>query len=215
MRSEIIQEVYQRKIITIVRGVYNEQAVALGRALLAGGIGMIEVTFDQQHPDLWEKTAASIRSLRDAFGREMVVGAGTVTSVELVEKTYQAGGQFIVSPDTNQAVIAKTRELGMVSLPGALTPTEVITGYNAGADFVKVFPSAQLGPEYIRAIRAPLNHIPMLAVGGVNEKNAAEFIAAGCSGIGVGGNLVNRQWIAAGEFEKITALAKEYLRAIR
>ena len=214
MRKEIISNVFERKIVTIVRGVYGEQTVALAQALAAGGIQMMEITFDQSKPDLWAQTAESIRLVSKTMGDRMIIGAGTVTTVALVEMAHQAGGQFIVSPDTQAAVIRRTVELDMVSMPGAFTPTEISTAHQAGADFVKVFPSGVLGADYIKAIRAPLNHIPMLAVGGVNEKNAASFLAAGCAGVGVGGNLVNTQWIAAGEFDRITALAEAYCKAV-
>ena len=104
--------------------------------------------------------------------------------------------------------------MGLGLYPGALTPTEILTAYEAGADAVKVFPAGDLGPGYIKAVKAPLSHVPLMAVGGVNEKNAAEFMRAGCVGLGVGGNLVNREWIANGEWNRITDLAKEYVKAV-
>ena len=140
----------------------------------------------------------------------MAFGAGTVTSLEMLELAKNAGAQFIVSPDTNEEVIKATVAGGMVSMPGALTPTEIVTAHRYGADFVKVFPTANLGASYIKAIRGPINHIRLLAVGGVNEKNIGEFLKAGVNGAGVGGNLVNKEWIKNGEFDKITALAKEF-----
>ncbi len=139
----------------------------------------------------------------------MAVGAGTVTSAALAELAHSAGAQFIVSPDTDPAVIRRTKELGMCAMPGAMTPSEIKTAYEAGADFVKVFPASVLGPEYIRAIRGPLGQIPLLAVGGVSEGNAAAFLQAGCVGVGVGGKLVNRDWIAAGQWDSITQLARQ------
>lgn len=135
----------------------------------------------------------------------MAVGAGTVTSTALAELAHSAGAQFIVSPDTDPAVIRRTKELGMCAMPGAMTPSEIKTAYEAGADFVKVFPASVLGPEYIRAIRGPLGQIPLLAVGGVSEGNAAAFLQAGCAG----GKLVNRDWIAAGQWDSITQLARQ------
>ena len=139
----------------------------------------------------------------------MAVGAGTVTSAALAELAHSAGAQFIVSPDTDPAVIRRTKELGMCAMPGAMTPSEIKTAYEAGADFVKVFPASVLGTEYIRAIRGPLGHIPLLAVGGISEENAAAFLQAGCVGVGVGGKLVNRDWIAAGQWDSITQLARQ------
>ena len=117
----------------------------------------------------------------------MLVGAGTVTNTHLVDLTHAHGGQYIISPDTNVSVIKKTKELGMISMPGAMTPSEVITAHNAGADIVKLFPASDLGPRYLKAVRAPLNHIKIMAVGGINQKNMPDFLAAGACGFGVGG----------------------------
>lgn len=211
MREQIIQKVLKNKVIAIVRGVYGEECVKLARALYNGGVEMMEVTFDQSKPDAFTRTSDTIALLAREMEGKMIVGAGTVTSVELLELAKKAGAKFIVSPDTNAAVIKATIEAGMVSMPGAMTPTEIVTAHSLGADFVKVFPTSGLGAGYIKAVCAPLNHIRMLAVGGVSEKNVGEFLKAGCVGAGVGGNLVNKQWIQNGEFEKITALAKELM----
>ena len=140
----------------------------------------------------------------------MVFGAGTVTSLQMLELAKNAGARFVVSPDTNEAVIRATVAAGMVSMPGALTPTEIVTAHSCGADFVKLFPAGTQGTAYFKAVTAPLNHIRLLAVGGVNEKNIGDFLSAGAVGAGVGGNLVNKTWIANGEFEKITALARAF-----
>ena len=112
-------------------------------------------------------------------------------------------------------VIRRTRELGMVSLPGAMTPTEVMTAHRAGADFVKLFPASNLGTAYVKAVRAPISHVKLLAVGGINEDNVADFLHAGMVGAGVGGNLANKKWIEAGEFEKITETARKLLDAVK
>ena len=208
MRDKIIDLVLETKVVAIVRGL-DSGYEGLAQALYDGGIRAVEVTFNQKDPALWSKTTDAIRQIKALMGEKMAVGAGTVTSVELAELAYEAGAQFIVSPDTDPDVIRRTKELGMVSMPGALTPSEIKQAYKAGADFVKVFPVGNLGSGYIRAVRGPLNHIRLLAVGGVSEKNVAEFIKAGCVGVGVGGNLVNKDWIANGEFDKIRALAQE------
>ena len=145
----------------------------------------------------------------------MMVGAGTVTTPELVELAASAGAQYIISPDVNVDVIHRTRELGLVSLPGAMTPTEVMTAHLAGADFVKLFPAGNLGISYVKAIRAPISHVKLLAVGGVNEDNVADFLHAGMVGAGVGGNLANKKWIEAGEYDKITQTARKLLDAVK
>lgn len=202
------------QIIAIVRGLAPEPMQKLADAFYKGGLRLMEITFNQAKPETWQDTAASIRMLRERFQDLILPGAGTVMTMEQLKLAADAGAQYIISPNVDVGIIRETRKLGLVSLPGALTPTEIAQAYQAGANAVKVFPAGNLGAGYIKAIRAPLSQIPLLAVGGVNEKNAAEFMAAGCSGIGVGGNLVNKQWIAAGEFDKITALAKEYVQAL-
>lgn len=213
MRETVIQAVLDHKIIAIVRGVYGEDCLHLAQALCKGGIRLLEVTFDQAKTEDWKKTADTIRLLVETLGGQMTFGAGTVTSPELVALAQSAGAEFIVSPDVNERVIKATVDAGMVSMPGALTPTEVLTAHAYGADFVKLFPVGNLGASYMKAVHAPVNHVRLLAVGGVNEKNVASFLEAGAVGAGVGGNLVNKQWIANGEFEKITALAEEFVRA--
>ena len=211
MREAIIQKVLDKKIVAIVRGVYGEDALGLAKALYAGGIELLEVTFDQSKPESLNRTSDTVKLLCQELGDKMYFGAGTVTTIEMLNLAKEAGASFIVSPDFNPEIIKATVEAGMVSMPGAMTPTEILTAYRAGADFVKVFPTSTLGAAYIKGVRGPLNHIRLLAVGGINEKNIAEFLAAGCVGAGVGGNLVNKTWIANGEWDKITALAKEFL----
>ncbi|MDD3336172.1 MAG: bifunctional 4-hydroxy-2-oxoglutarate aldolase/2-dehydro-3-deoxy-phosphogluconate aldolase [Eubacteriales bacterium] len=202
------------QIIAIVRGLAPEPMQMLAEAFDKGGLHLMEITFNQAKPETWQDTAASIRMLRDRFQDRILPGAGTVMTMEQLKLAADAGAQYIISPNVDVEIIRETRKRGLVSLPGAFTPTEIAQAYQAGANAVKVFPAGSIGAGYIKAVCAPLSQIPLLAVGGVNEKNAAEFIAAGCSGVGVGGNLVNKQWIAAGEFDKITALAKEYVQAL-
>ena len=214
MRERIIQEILEKKIISIVRGVEPDKMVRIAEALYEGGVTMIEVTFNQKNPASWQETANSIAAIKAAMGDKMFVGAGTVTSVELVDMAAKAGAGYIISPDTDPDVIARTRELGLVSLPGAYTPTEAKQAHNAGADFVKLFPCVGDAPAYLKALCAPLSHIKFLAVGGVTADNAADFLKAGAVGIGVGSSLVNKKWADAGEFWKITEEAKRFIANI-
>lgn len=215
MREKIIQAVEAEKIIAIVRGVDPEQCLKVAQALYDGGIRLMEITYNQKDPASWQTTADTIAAIAKAFGGRMLVGAGTVTSPELVELTAQAGGMYIVSPDCNKAVIRKTLELGLVSMPGALTPTEVLAAHEAGADFVKLFPIGNLGVAYAKAIMAPISHVKMLAVGGVNETNVADFLKTGMCGAGIGGNLANKKWIEEGRYDKITETAKALVAAVK
>ena len=215
MRETVIQWAHEHKIVAIVRGIEPEKCLKVAEALYEGGIRMMEITYDQKNPDGWEETANTIGKLAKAMEGKMLIGAGTVTNVKLVELTHKAGGLFIISPDTKADVIRRTRELGMVSMPGALTPTDVTTAWDAGADIIKLFPISCFGPAYMKAIKAPLSHIPMMAVGGITEKNAADYLAAGAIGVGVGGNLANKTWIDAGEYHKITETAAAMVAAVK
>lgn len=209
-----LEYVKERKIVAIVRGLSPEYLIRLGHAFEEGGIGLMEVTYNQSAPETWKDTAKGIEAVEKEFGDRLLVGAGTVITLEQVSMTYNAGGHYLVTPTTQPEIIRAGKALGLGLYPGAFTPSEILAAYDTGADAVKVFPASCLGPGYIKAIRAPLSHIPLMAVGGVNEKNAADFIKAGCVGLGVGGNLVNKEWIRDGEWEKITALAKEFKKAV-
>lgn len=213
MREQVIEWALRERIIAIVRGVGSEQCMKVAQALYEGGIRLMEITYDQRDPESWQATAQAIGDIARAFEGRLLAGAGTVTTPELVDLTQSVGGRFIISPDTNVEVIRRTRELGLVSMPGALTPSEIMTAHRAGADIVKLFPAADLGPGYLKAIRAPISHVKIMAVGGINEQNIGQFLAAGAVGAGVGGNLANRAWIEAGEFQKITQAAKALVAA--
>ena len=210
-----LEYVKERKIVAIVRGLEPAYLLRLGHALEEGGIGLMEVTYDQSAPETWGDTARAIETVEKEFGERVLVGAGTVITPEQVSMTYNAGGHYLVTPATQPEIIRMGKALGLGLFPGALTPTEILAAYNAGADAVKVFPASVLGAGYIKAVRAPLKHIPLMAVGGVNEKNASEYMKAGCVGLGVGGNLVNKEWIQTGQWDKITDLAKEFMKAVK
>ena len=214
MREQVLQWVEREKIIAIVRGIESEKCVKVAQALYEGGIRLMEVTYDQKAPDSWKSTAQAIGDVAKAFDGRLLVGAGTVTTPEMVKLTQVAGGQFIISPDTNVDVIRRTRELDLVSMPGALTPSEILAAHSAGADIVKLFPAANLGPGYLKAVRAPISHVKIMAVGGVNEENIGEFLAAGAVGAGIGGNLANRAWMEEGRFDKITQTARALVAAV-
>lgn len=214
MREQVIETIKKEKIIAIVRGMNLEQTVNIAKALYEGGIRLIEVTFNQKCPEKFHETTDCIRAIREAMGDKMLVGAGTVTSVELVEMAAQAGALYMISPDTDEAVIRRTRELGLVSIPGAYTATEAKKAYVTGADFVKLFPCIGDAPAYVKALCAPFNHIPFLAVGGVNADNAADFLKAGAVGVGVGSCLANKKWADAGQYHLITEEAKRFVQNI-
>lgn len=214
MRNNVISEIEKNKIIVIVRGVAREKLVDLAEAMYEGGIRLIECTYDARGLTSDEEIAENIEILVKHFGEKMSVGAGTVLTERQVELTAKAGGGFIISPDTNKEVIQLTKSLGLVSIPGALTPTEAAAAHRYGADFVKLFPIGSYGAGYIKDVSAPLSHIKFLAVGGVSSDNMGEYLAAGACGIGVGSSIVNKKLIAEGDFATITKMAKEYTKRI-
>ena len=215
MSKEVLNRILEGKIIAIVRGIPSDEVVGLAEALVKGGISCIEVTFDQSSAEKAQDTLKAISNIHNALGDRVCVGAGTVMTVQQVEAAAAAGAEYTISPNTNAAVIKRTKELDKVSIPGAMTPSEVAEAYEMGADIVKMFPAGVLGAAYIKAVKAPLKHIPVTAVGGVNPGNCADFIRAGAVGVGVGGNLVSPQLVREGRFEEITAIAQSYTDALK
>ena len=206
---EIEDAVLNGRIVAIIRGSSPDVCLRLAESYVKGGIRLVEVTFAQKAPETWKDTASAIRSIKERFGGEVKVGAGTVLTEEQLSMCEQAGGKYMITPNVKPALIRECVRRGLVAMPGALTPSEVVDAWEAGASFVKVFPAGTLGPGYIKAVCAPLSHIPLLAVGGISPDNVADFIKAGCVGAGVGGNLTNKEWIAAGEWGKIEDVARQ------
>ena len=215
MREQIIQTVEQEKIIVIVRGVEREKLIPLSEAMYAGGIRLLEITYSANGKVSDEDTAENIRLLAERFAGRMYIGAGTVLTEKQVILTAQAGGKFIISPDTCPPVIEKTRELGLVSIPGALTPSEMQIAHRSGADFIKIFPVTSLDTSYVKAVKAPLSHLKMLAVGGVDESNIAEYLNAGINGFGLGSNIIDKKKITENDWAGITEIAKKYVSLVK
>lgn len=210
MKQNVINQILEEKIIVIVRGIKSESVIPLAEAMYAGGIRLLEITYNASNPDKDLEVADNIRRLTEYFGDRMLIGAGTVLNTEQVELTKEAGGKFIISPNMNAEVIKRTCELDLVAIPGALTPTESVAAHEAGADFVKLFPITNLGSGYVKAMKAPLSHIRFLGVGGIDETNMEEYLKAGVCGFGIGSNIVNGKMIEAGNFDAITELARKY-----
>ena len=210
MREQVIKRIEKEKIITILRGVPSDKLIPLAKAMYKGGIRLIECTFDASGKTSDEEIAAKIKLLSEHFKGKMFVGAGTVLTKKQVVLTKKAGGMFIISPDTNPAVIKKTKKEGLVSIPGAFTPTEICTAKRAGADFVKLFPVGAIGSKYVQDVLAPLSDCKLLAVGGINENNMNEYFEAGVLGIGIGSGIVDKKAIENNDFETITQHAKLY-----
>ena len=213
MKADIERIVRERKIVAIVRGFGPDDCLRLAEAYAEGGIRLVEVTFDQRRPESWADTAAAIRAIATRLGGVVHAGAGTVMTEEQLRMCEDAGGEYMISPNVNPALIAKCASDGLAAMPGAMTPTEAVVAWEAGASFVKVFPAGSLGPGYVKALAAPLSHIPFLAVGGISAANVADFMKVGCVGAGVGGNLSNREWVASGDWASIAAAARSLCAA--
>ena len=203
MKEEIIKTVRDRRIVAIIRGFAPDVCLRLAEAYVEGGIGLVEVTFNQRAPETWKDTSAAIRAIRERFAGAVRVGAGTVLTEEQLGMCIDAGGEYMITPNVNVSRIRLC-----VAMPGAMTPSEAVDAWEAGASFVKIFPAGSLGPGYVKAICAPLSHIPFLAVGGISPDNVGDIIRAGCVGAGVGGNLTNKEWIASGAWDKIAETAR-------
>ena len=159
--------------------------------------------------------ARSLKSVYDRLGDKMIVGAGTVMTADQVRAAYDVGASYIVAPNTDPAVIETTKKLGMLSSPGALTPTEVVTAYQLGGDIVKLFPAGDLGFGYIKNLRGPLNYIPLMATGGVNPNNISDFFAAGIQVVGTCPTVIPADDVANDHYDHITQLARLHVEAVK
>lgn len=204
---ETTEEILERvALIPVLRAKSATQAHDVVQAMLAGGVSIVEVTMTV--PDAVDL----LKELKHEYGEELLLGVGTVTTADEAEAAIAAGAEFVVSPTFHPAVVARTRALGKVSIPGALTPTEVISAWNAGADYVKIFPcSAVGGASYVRSLLAPFPHLKLIPTGGVTLETAESFLRAGARALGVGSDLVNLNAIEAGRPETITETARAYI----
>ena len=213
MNTTILEAMKQYRITAILRGIDREHLEPVVEALYAGGIRLLEITFNQGSATRLEDTAAAIARVKEIYGDRLHVGAGTVMSVEEVAAAHRAGAEFILAPNVDGMVIRAAVDRGLCAIPGAMTPTEIAGAYNAGAQIIKLFPAGNLGLGYCKAVMAPLNHIPMIAVGGVDQYNLPSFLKAGFLGAGIGSNLTDRRLIQAGDYQGLKALAEEFMAA--
>ena len=215
MKNEVVRLAKENGLIVILRGIAGERLLPLVEAMYEGGVRLLEITYDASQRVSDEETARRIGMLSKHFSGRMLIGAGTVLTQEQVKRTADAGGSFIISPHTDGAVIGETVRLGLASIPGALTPTEVVAAHTFGADMVKLFPVSSLGPGYVKALKAPLSHIPLLAVGGVTLENMAEYRRAGAIGFGISSGIVDMAALEKGDYEAIRQRAALYVAAAR
>lgn len=211
MTQDLCTLLREKKLISIVRGAPTEKITKIADALWRGGFRFLEITFDQAGNIPLEVSAEQIRMVREAFEGRLHVGAGTVTTESQRKLAAAAGAEYIISPNVNVEIIRATKAAGLLSIPGAFTPSEIVTAYEAGADFVKLFPADCIDLHYIKAIRAPINHVPLLAVGGVTPENLGAYLKAGMAGAGIGSVLVKKEDVAADDFDAIAARAARYV----
>jgi 2-dehydro-3-deoxyphosphogluconate aldolase/(4S)-4-hydroxy-2-oxoglutarate aldolase len=209
-KEQMRQRILEVGIVPVIRASSVRKAVAAAEAVCTGGIPIVEVTMTV--PGAFEAITELSRTLR----REVLIGAGTVLDARTADRCQQSGATFLVTPGFKFETVKFANDNDMVIFTGALTPTEIITAWEAGSDFVKVFPCSALGgPSYIRALRAPLPQIPLVPTGGVNLNTAADFIRSGSAALGIGGELVLASALSSGNTEEITELAKKYVAIVR
>lgn len=195
-------------VVAVMRGTDPGTVVEVSEALVDGGVTALEVTADS------ERVVESVATLRETVGDEAVVGVGTVYDAATTRDAVDAGAEFVVSPTVELDVVAAAGDLGVAVLPGGFTPTEVRTAYGAGADAVKVFPAASTGPKHLSRIAGPMPEVPLVPTGGVDLDSAPDYVDAGAVAVGVGGALVDRELIAAGDFEALGERAAAFVDAV-
>lgn len=209
---DTLNAILRSRIIAIARGIYGSDLISASRALYDGGIRAFEITFEQDKPE--ELTVDAISGLISSLPKDAVVGAGTVMNADQVDHACRAGAKFIISPNTSSEVILETKRLSMISIPGAMTPTEIALAWDLGADIVKLFPAGALGAEYYKSVKAPLKYIPLAAVAGVTEKNIKDFYDAGAAAFGISSSLYRKDYISAGDFESVRRAAEGFYKAL-
>jgi 2-dehydro-3-deoxyphosphogluconate aldolase/(4S)-4-hydroxy-2-oxoglutarate aldolase len=209
-KDEVRARVLAVGIVPVIRAGSVKKAMAAAEAVVAGGISVLEVTMTV--PGAIEAIRNAVRNL----GPDVIVGAGTVLDARTANLCFDAGAEFLVTPGLDVETVRAATGAGKLIMAGALTPTEVIAAWRAGADFVKIFPASAVGgASYIRALRGPLPHVPLVPTGGVNLNTAADFLRAGSAALGVGGELISAAALSAGDTITITELAKKYLAIVR
>ena len=209
-KRDIFNRMMSEGLIPVIRVSSAQEAVDVADAIKEGGVTLIEITMSVPG------AIDTIKELTRKYKDEIIMGAGTILDPETARAVLLAGAQFIVTPTLNLDVIQLAHRYSAVVVPGAMTPTEILTAWNAGADMVKVFPAAQLGgPEYLKAIRGPLPQILLVPTGGVNLQNAGAFIKAGAAALGAGGELVDKKAVKEKKFNIITENTRAFLKVIK
>ncbi|SET16163.1 2-dehydro-3-deoxyphosphogluconate aldolase / (4S)-4-hydroxy-2-oxoglutarate aldolase [Salinibacillus kushneri] len=208
-KHEALHVLTENGVIAVIRKVPNDKILQVAESLIAGGVNALELTLDT------EDAFHIIQQLNARFGDRVIVGAGTVLDDMSAELAIQSGAEFVVSPILKESVISQTLLHGKISIPGVMTPSEMVKAVEYGADIVKVFPASVNGPEFIKHINGPLPSIPIIPTGGINLDNAKDYIEAGAVSVGAGGQLLDKEAIANEDYEKIKRLAKQYVDVVK
>jgi 2-dehydro-3-deoxyphosphogluconate aldolase / (4S)-4-hydroxy-2-oxoglutarate aldolase len=208
-KEQSYKQIADAGVVAVIRARSKDQLIGIAEALLIGGVPAIEVTMST--PD----AIAGIEMLADRFGDEAVLGVGTVMDAGTAQDAIAAGAEFVVSPMFDEKIVAAVKRLGKIVIPGAFTPTEIIRAWSAGADVVKVFPSTGLGPQYFKDILAPLPQLRLTPTGGVDVKNAGEWIKAGAVFVGAGSSLISKDALARNDWTSVTGNARAFVETIR
>jgi 2-dehydro-3-deoxyphosphogluconate aldolase/(4S)-4-hydroxy-2-oxoglutarate aldolase len=209
-KEKAIARIREVGVIPIVRVASPEDAYRVAEALIEGSIGIAEITMTVPN------ATRVMERVAERFGEKVLLGAGTILDPESCRAALLAGADFIVTPSLDARVIEVARRYSKVCIPGALTPTEVVAAWQAGADLVKIFPCGPVGgPQYIKALRAPLPHIDFVPTGGVNLETTPEYIKAGAAAVAVGGELVDAKALREGRLDVITSTARKFVEAVR
>ena len=209
MKDKTLSRIVDSGVVAVLRAPSGEMLCDVTEALLAGGVEAIEVTFTVPGAH------RVLEQVADRLGDKILLGAGTVLDPETARVALLAGAEFVVAPTVNLEVIRLCRRYDKAVMPGALTPTEVLTAWQSGADVVKVFPSDLTGPKYLKALHGPLPQVRLMPTGGVNLQTAADFLRAGACALGIGGSLVESKAVAAGDMARIKSLAQQYVEIVR
>ncbi|THF75111.1 bifunctional 4-hydroxy-2-oxoglutarate aldolase/2-dehydro-3-deoxy-phosphogluconate aldolase [Cohnella fermenti] len=209
MSNDLLQALSDEKIVAIIRGISAESGDATAEALYEGGIVFLEVTLNT------DGALGMISRFKEKYEGRMRIGAGTVLDIGQAKEAVAAGAEYIISPNLDEEVIYYGVEQGIEVWPGTMTPSEIVRAYKAGASAVKVFPMGALGVNYLKEVRGPLNHIPMVATGGVNLSNINNVLDAGAIAVGLGGNLVDKQLVKDGKFDELTKLAQAFVAEVK
>ncbi|WP_300381666.1 bifunctional 4-hydroxy-2-oxoglutarate aldolase/2-dehydro-3-deoxy-phosphogluconate aldolase [Clostridium sp.] len=212
MKKEVIKFIEDNKLIAICRGIYGDKLVELVNTLYEGGIKLVEVTFDQNDENCIKNTSEAIELLASKFQGKVKIGAGTVITEEQVIAAKNSGAEYILSPNVDLEIIKMANKRGLVTIPGAMTPTEIISAHKSGADFVKLFPAGTLGLSYAKDLLGPINNVKFIATAGITPENLYDFLKLGFAGAGISNYLTNKKLINEGKFEILKEHAKELVK---